>query len=350
MADHHPHEIPRGHHGDHSGNTSDGAYHNAQTAPRWEDEQQAPGALTRATYAVGSIVSVALVIGLGVWGYKLLVRDVSGVPVIRAAEGPIRVQPEDPGGRQAQNQGLSVNDVAAVGTAGKAPDELILAPAPLDLTEDDAPVPVQQAAPAQQAEVETPAPEAEDVAEEASAPVESAPASTDEDGTAEMLALAGAISEGITPLDPLSDAEPAGEETVEDAGAGEEDQTTGTITASLRPKARPADLSNIRQVVAAAAPDAEARDIDPESIAIGTRLAQLGAFSSEEIAREEWDRLDVRFEEYLEGKDRVIQRATSGGRTFYRLRAMGFEDLADARRFCSALVAEKAECIPVVTR
>jgi hypothetical protein len=32
------------------------------------------------------------------------------------------------------------------------------------------------------------------------------------------------------------------------------------------------------------------------------------------------------------------------------LRALGFEDLADARRFCSALVAEKAECIPVVTR
>ena len=37
--------------------------------------------------------------------------------------------------------------------------------------------------------------------------------------------------------------------------------------------------------------------------------------------------------------------ATSGGRTFYRLRAMGFEDLSDARRFCSALVAENAECM-----
>jgi len=46
----------------------------------------------------------------------------------------------------------------------------------------------------------------------------------------------------------------------------------------------------------------------------------------------------------------VIQRAESGGRIFYRLRAMGFDDLSDARRFCSAFIAENTECIPVVTR
>jgi hypothetical protein len=68
------------------------------------------------------------------------------------------------------------------------------------------------------------------------------------------------------------------------------------------------------------------------------------------VARAEWDRLSVRLGDLLEGKSRVVQRAESGGRTFYRLRAVGFEDLADARRFCSALQAEKAECIPVVTR
>ena len=41
---------------------------------------------------------LALVVGIGVWGYKLLVRDVSGVPVVRAVEGPMRIQPENPGG------------------------------------------------------------------------------------------------------------------------------------------------------------------------------------------------------------------------------------------------------------
>jgi hypothetical protein len=68
------------------------------------------------------------------------------------------------------------------------------------------------------------------------------------------------------------------------------------------------------------------------------------------VARKEWTRLRGRFGEYLDGKDRVIQKAQSGGRTFYRLRAVGFDGLSDARRFCSALVAENAECIPVVTR
>jgi hypothetical protein len=90
--------------------------------------------------------------------------------------------------------------------------------------------------------------------------------------------------------------------------------------------------------------------VSPDSLPAGTRLAQLGAYESAEVARAEWDRISGRFGDYLEGKKRVIQRAESGGRTFYRLRAMGFADLSDARRFCSALVAGNADCIPVTTR
>ncbi len=44
-----------------------------------------------------------------------------------------------------------------------------------------------------------------------------------------------------------------------------------------------------------------------------------------------------------------IQKAESGGKVFYRLRAFGFDDLSDARQFCSA-VNDKVACIPVVTR
>jgi hypothetical protein len=43
----------------------------------------------------------------------------------------------------------------------------------------------------------------------------------------------------------------------------------------------------------------------------------------------------------------VIQETQSNGRTFYRLRAMGFADRADARILCAALTAENAACIPV---
>ena len=92
------------------------------------------------------------------------------------------------------------------------------------------------------------------------------------------------------------------------------------------------------------------KDVDPGSIPAGTRLVQLGAFDTPEIARAQWGRIQDKFGDYLQGKDRVVQTAESGGRTFYRLRALGFSDLSDARRFCSALVAEGADCIPVVTR
>ena len=91
-------------------------------------------------------------------------------------------------------------------------------------------------------------------------------------------------------------------------------------------------------------------DLDPATIPAGTRLVQLGAFDSPDVARREWDRLDVRFGDFLEGKQRVIQEATKAGRTFYRLRAHGFTDIDDARRFCSALVAQNAACIPVLVQ
>ncbi|MCZ4351427.1 SPOR domain-containing protein [Roseovarius aestuarii] len=319
-------------------------------------------ALTKASYVLGSIVSVSLIIGLGVWGYKLLVRDVSGVPIIRAAEGPARVEPTKPGGQQSENQGLSVNDVAAIGIAGDAPDELILAPAPLDLSDEDAP---------QQMLAQTSVPAAPAVPQQGTAPtglvgqpdviqspnaVEIPAPRTEEEANAAMLALADALSAGV---EPLGDVEPAPEASGEadasvQTAAVAPDQIIGGLGRSLRPKTRPSNLSNIRPTAAVAGTSATGADgtkeIAADSIPTGTRLAQLGAYASEDIARQEWVRLSGQFEEYLTGKNRVIQRATSGGRTFYRLRAVGFEDLADARRFCSALVAERAECIPVVTR
>ncbi|MFN4173394.1 MAG: SPOR domain-containing protein, partial [Pseudorhodobacter sp.] len=75
-----------------------------------------------------------------------------------------------------------------------------------------------------------------------------------------------------------------------------------------------------------------------------------GAYDSVETARQEWDRLGARFGDLLIGKSRIVQAAQSGGRTFYRLRANGFADEADQRRFCSALLSEQAACIPVTVR
>jgi hypothetical protein len=320
-----------------------------------------PRPLAKLANLSGALVSLALIAGIGVWGYKLIVRDVSGIPVVRAAKGEMRVRPDEPGGDYAQHQGLSVNTVAALGTAGAPADKLKLAPKPVDLTAEDHITPVaMRVEPAPGAAME-----AGELSDEAVADV-SAPDVAAALQSGEVDALVEQLVAGVAPLEPapgvaapLEQSEAlAGEpEAVEEipepilASASPVIDAPG-VSQSLRPRKRPADAAMIvpASMVSEVPTPAPSPELDADNLPKGTRLAQLGAFDSPEVAREQWEQLQGRFSAYLGGKQRVIQKATSGGRVFYRLRAHGFEDIADARRFCSALVAENADCIPVVTR
>ncbi|MFT6674760.1 MAG: hypothetical protein ACJAVM_000943 [Sulfitobacter sp.] len=294
--------------------------------------------LTTFTNVAGALVSLALVVGIGIWGYKLLVRDVSGIPVVRAVSGEMRVRPEEPGGVFAQHQGLSVNEVAAEGAAGRPADELRLAPQPMMLQDED---------------------QVLSAAMVASAPQQGRDAVNGPDVAAALPSghvddLVADLTSGAAPAP--NAVEKAVKQAVADVQAAETKIAAVVLDApgvrrSLRPQKRPADLPIIvpAALKTQSAPE-ETKEVDAASLPAGTRLAQLGAFGSPEVAREQWDQIKTRFGVYLEGKQRIVQKATSGGRVFYRLRAMGFEDLGDARRFCSALVAENADCIPVVTR
>ena len=294
--------------------------------------------LQRRINLAGGLTSLALVVGLGVWGYKLAVRDVNGVPVIQALDGPMRISPADPGGEIADNQGLAVNTVAAVGIAAPPPEKLVLAPRPVELAPEDT-----------AGLGGTPMPGLS----EASAPATALTADPD-------LALAAApATESANPTEVAVDAAlaealgeiPGDAAVVDDVTLAEEmsePAPEGAITVSPRPKARP----DARQAAAAPAPEeavalAAVNEVDPSTIAPGTRLVQFGTFDTAEEARAEWVRLQGRFGELMAEKAMVVQPAESGGRTFYRLRAHGFEGEDDARRFCSAFVNENAVCIPV---
>lgn len=296
-------------------------------------EMDAPSrnVLANITNLAGAVVSLAVIAGVGIWGYDLVKRDVSGIPVVRAALGEMRVKPDDPGGQLALNQGLAVNAVAAEGSAAGPTDRLVLAPQPVGLTAEDQPAPVLTAASAQQP-VQQPAPL--DVAAEADTnPIDAVLRELVIEPDAEIVSVASGA-------DDLGEILPLALE-------------TPGLRASLRPQLRPAASSGAARVIPAALPASDAPasvDVDAASLPAGTRLVQLGAYDSPELARKQWVRLSGQFQDYLDGKARVIQQAQSGGRTFFRLRAMGFTDLSDARRFCSALVAEGADCIPVVTR
>jgi hypothetical protein len=309
--------------------------------------------LTTFTNVAGALVSLALVAGIGVWGYKLLMRDVSGIPVVRAAQGEMRVLPEEPGGELARHQGLSVNAVAAQGTAAKPADRLILAPTPIDLTDEDQVMPAAMVADAPQVAPAPEPPAAEKLLDrdEVTAALESG--NVDE--------LVAKLTEGVAPLAQIAEAaevqdpiEAAVAEAVfAEITASEKEMAAMRdapgLRQSMRPQKRPASLVQATPASFEVVPAATA-EVDPSDVPAGTRLAQIGAYDSTEVAREQWGQISARFDTYMTGKSPVIEQATSGGRVFYRLRAMGFEDIADARRFCAALVAANAECIPVVSR
>lgn len=309
-----------------------------------------PGAAAALINWVGAIMSIALVIGLAVWGYKLTMRDVGEVPVVRSLAGPMREAPEDPGGVDAAHQGLAVNSVQADGGVDGPVDQITLAPAPVELTEADKPLaelrpPSREDALAQGVTI----PEALRIAE-----AERLEAEHPDPGP---LALS-AIEESIAPA-ALPDVADDGDGAVVTEAVATADVPPEAVPASLpgvarspRPQPRPeVDLAALQNTAnASAATAAGVAELDPADIPSGTRLVQLGAFDDEPTARAEWTRIATAHGDLLDGKKRVLQKAESGGRSFYRLRVAGFEGLDDSRRFCSALLARNAACIPVTAR
>lgn len=300
-------------------------------------DMQAAAKVQRTVNIAGGLTSLALVVGLGVWGYKLAVRDVNGVPVIQAMDGPMRIAPTDPGGEIADHQGLAVNDVAEAGIATPMPEKLVLAPRPIDLAPEDT---SGLAGPMQPGLTEASAPTgmvtpSPDLALAAAPPTESA------DPT--EVAIDAALAEALGEVPADTAANPTAELAIEMI---EEPAPEGAITVSIRPKARPGARA------AAAAPAEMAtlpapNEVDPATITPGTRLVQFGTYDTADEARAAWSLLQGRFGELMAEKAMVVQPAESGGRTFYRLRAHGFEGEDDARRFCSAIIAEHPTCIPV---
>ncbi len=273
----------------------------------------------------GAFGSVALVAGLGWWGYELAVRDARGVPVVRAIEGAMRVAPNDPGGEVAEHQGLAVNDVAAAGAATPPADRLVLAPAPVELSLEDTPG------------LDAATPPAEETARLA-APVAAVPVVPGGTDAAVSAALNEALGEDA--------ATPEG--VVETAALDAQGlpPPEGAITRSPRPPARP----ETRPAAVAAATPAKPEVVDAATLAPGTRLVQFGAFDTPEEAAANWTRLAGKFGPLMEGKKMVVEPAESGGRTFWRLRAVGFDDESDSRRFCAVFEAENIKCIPVAQR
>ncbi len=288
---------------------------------------------------------VAILLAGGVWIYSLGTNSENlQIPIVSSPEGSMRVAPDDPGGHLADNQGLSVNEVIERGAAVISSD-LTFAPEPLGLVEEDLPMGRLRGIES------TPTTKAgQNTTDTTTRQLNLQTADTIKlNAHADLPVGLGSVDEGFL----IGDSEPKDSivQSTNDVKAVVSPTVSG-VSLSVRPNLRPQEL---RLPPPTSSPErvalsTETLEVLPEDVPIGTNVVQLGAFSSADVARNEWSRLHSSFGAYMGGKKRIVQFAEGGGRTFYRLRALGFSDLSDARRFCSVLVAEGAECIPVVTR
>lgn len=324
------------------------------------DPQTLIGRLTRLTHYIGALVSVGLIVILAVWGFKLVVRDVSGVPVIRAIQGEARTAPDDPGGELTARTGLAVNNVAAGRDAAQV-DRVAIAPQAAGLEDQDLPM-GEFGASAQEPSHEVELPMLDDSARVIARPdgevAQDAARAVENAVIMDAPAAEAAVNEVVTDLAGNEARDVAISTALAEAGA----QTAPPAVAkSARPAPRPrriAAAAPARGSDAAPAPSrpeaAPAAEAAPApaaaSVASGSALVQIGAFDSEALAQGEWNRISGKFGALFSGKGMVIQKHQANGRNFWRLRAAGFGSKDDARRFCAALIAEGTDCIPATAK
>ncbi len=223
---------------------------------RLTDRDSVLGRVARLTHYLGALVSVFLMASLAVWGYQLVVRDVSGVPVIRAVEGDSRIAPADPGGMLSDREGLAVNGVAA--GAGAAPVERVaIAPAPTALDQQDVAM-GELGATAREAAAE------DDFVEDAGAPVVATSDAEAARRAAELAAEAD-LAVGVPAVGPMeADAVPVTAAVTDAAGqpaldhaitaALAEAGAQPAVATSARPMPRPRRLAAAAAAPAPAAP------------------------------------------------------------------------------------------------
>ena len=86
----------------------------------------------------------------------------------------------------------------------------------------------------------------------------------------------------------------------------------------------------------------------PAPVPNGSIRVQLGALTSDEAARGEWDRLARRHAELLGAfRPQVVRFERDGQATLYRLRTGGFADVATARSFCEQAHAKQVPCVVI---
>ena len=285
----------------------------------YDDEYETdtqPSLVKRAGAAVstliGALVAFALLLGLGLWFYRLGVRDAQTVPVIRAAAEPSKQRPVDPGGAVTPHQSVSSYETVE-GDAPRAASAALVQAAPPEPRPED--VPMRALVPVK------PAPKPEPVKPAAPEPVQAETAQVE---------LAAAP------------AEPAPLPQSEEPKVFPEATALAPTRSPMAPS-RPTDLA--KRFAAAKASQQNAGTELAARAAASRDQIQLMANPDADVVRAEWKRIFRANRDILGERALSIQSIQSGGKTMYRLRVGPFRDRSEANTICKALKARGQDCI-----
>ena len=282
-------------------------------------------------YWTGTALSLCLLAGAIGWSYQLIVRDINQIPIVRAQLGPLRVAPDNPGGLTAANQGLSVTQLA-VNEKPLLSSEIHLAPAAESLNEESLALKITEGV---KSNTDDKTFEIKEVNAENSLNLTVL--------SNEIEAGSSSKEEAILSKVAFSQKKMEIENAVSLALSIADDQLASST--SLRPKIRPKSFNGNNKTILDQVATNELMSKPP----MGSAMVQLGAFENKNLAKSEWQRFENLLGSMLISKKMVVQKAERGGKIFYRLRASGFDDISDARQFCTG-ISDKVACIPVVTR
>ncbi len=298
-------------------------------------DQQAGGLAAQIAKWSGGIVSLVLILGVVYWVFELGKRDANDVPVIQAMGGVARERPEDPQGSQANNQGLDVNAVLASDETAPVGAQTQLAPPPQRAAVEDVPVSDQPAEPVSDTvQVLQAAPVIQTAEDSVETPAET-PVQTDNP-------LENTIPVADQPMTrPVRRVEQPGL-------SASSEQLSDAIAAAIAQEASNNAITNADPTPAQ--PVISQPDGTVTQVPVGTQMIQLGVFDDEQSAIRNWDFLLSNQPDLLSGLNRYIERREAGGRVFYRLRAIGFDNSAAASDLCGVLMGRDVQCIPVTAR
>ena len=264
--------------------------------------------------SIASIIALSLLVW---WGISLSQLEPNDIPVIKKTQGPARTAPENPGGKQANFQGLSVNEIQSAAGISKPVNKIFLAPKPRPFQVEDI------------AGLEEPKKLNSDIKID-QAPILKNPELKVNNNTSGLELV---IREKIKP--------DAGESYV--GIKSEQNSNVNLLNESgyLGPKMRPEGLQL----------STDDKDLkSSQDVAVGTVVVQLGAFDFDAVAVVQMDNLSKSHADLLGDKELFIQKANNGSKEFYRLRVKGFKSTRDAKSFCTAITARGNNCIPVMIR